>query len=75
MRLQISLQQCPEASRSSLRFPWRDGPPPTGALVSGIAVCLGPPSRSGMGRCPRYRQAICAREYQSFPNIGTDNLY
>ena len=43
-------------------------------LVCGVAVCLGlPGGRSGMGRCPRYRQAICAREYKSTPNTGTDN--
>ena len=46
-----------------------------GALVSGVSVWLGLPGRSGMGRCPHYRQAICTREYQSFPNIGTDKLY
>ena len=37
---------------------------PTGGtgkrLVRAVAVCLGLPGRSGMGRCPRYRQAICA---------------
>ena len=38
-----------------------------GALVSGVSVCLGLQGRrSGMGRCPRYCQAICARDIKLF---------